>query len=143
MKLVFALFVTGYLCVAAVHAEQPPPRTEKKPSSAEATAGKPENVQVLTGLSLRELRVEMEMMSDALDVKCGFCHVAGNLASDENPRKVAARRMLALTKTLNETYFAADPPTEGTMLGHVTCFTCHRGAARPINSPTQLSTLTK
>jgi len=131
MRLAVALFVTGYLCVAGLHAEQA------------AAPKKPENVQVLTGLSLRELRGEMEMMSDALDVKCGFCHVAGNLASDENPKKVAARRMLALTKTLNETYFAAAAATEGTTLGHVTCFTCHRGSVKPINSPAQLSTLTK
>jgi len=103
----------------------------------------PQNVQVLTGLSLRDLRGEMEMMADALDVKCAYCHVAGNLASDDNPKKVAARKMLALTRTLNETYFAAAPATEGTTLGHVTCFTCHRGSARPINSPAQLSTNTK
>lgn len=128
------ILVTGYLCVAGVQAEQ---------AGAAKAEKKPENVRVLTGLSLRALRAEMEMMSDALDVKCAFCHVAGNLASDDNPKKVAARRMLALTKTLNDTYFATDPPTEGTTLGHVTCFTCHRGSARPINSPTQLSTLTK
>jgi photosynthetic reaction center cytochrome c subunit len=112
-------------------------------AAQEKSGAGPQNVQVLTGLSLRDIRAEMEMMSDALDVKCAYCHVAGNLASDDNPRKVAARRMLALTRTLNETYFAASQPTEGTSLGHVTCFTCHRGSAKPVNSPAQLSTLTK
>jgi photosynthetic reaction center cytochrome c subunit len=127
-KLGFIL-VAGYLCVATAQAQQ----AEKQP----------ENVQVLTGLSLREIRAEMTMMSDALDVKCSHCHVPGNLASDGNRNKIAARKMLQMTRSLNELYFAAAPPTEGTTLGHVTCYTCHRGSARPTNSPTQSTTATK
>jgi hypothetical protein len=111
----------GYLCAAPVLAQQ----GEKKP----------ENVQILTGMTLRELRAEMTMMSDALDVKCTHCHVQGNFASDANRNKIAARKMLQMTRSLNELYFAAAPPTEGTTLGHVTCYTCHRGSAKPINSP--------
>jgi photosynthetic reaction center cytochrome c subunit len=131
MRAFVVILVAGYLSVAALAAQSP---------SAEK---KPENVQVLTGLSLREIRAEMMMMSDALDVKCGHCHSAGNFASDNNRNKVAAREMLRMTKALNEQYFGRAAATEGTTLGHVTCFTCHRGAARPVNSPAQLSTLTK
>jgi photosynthetic reaction center cytochrome c subunit len=130
MRVIAVLILATGVCAAAAAQEKSAPKG-------------PQNVQVLTGLSMRELRAEMDMISDALDVKCGYCHVAGNLASDDNPKKAAARRMLALTRTLNETYFAGSQPTEGTTLGHVTCFTCHRGSARPVNSPNQLSTLTK
>jgi hypothetical protein len=118
--------VAGYLCVATAYAQQ----AEKKP----------ENVQVLTGMSLRELRGEMMMMSDALDVKCTHCHVQGDFASDGNRNKIAARKMLQMTRSLNELYFASAPATEGTTLGHVTCYTCHRGSARPINSPNLATT---
>ena len=104
------------------------------------SGGAPENVQVLTGMSLREIRAEMTMMSDALDVKCSHCHVPGNLASDANRNKVAARKMLQMTRSLNELYFATSTATEGTTLGHVTCYTCHRGTTRPVNSPNLATT---
>lgn len=134
MRSLGIFLVAGCLCVAGVSAEQADkPKAERKA----------ENVQVLTGMSLRDIRAEMDMMSDALDVKCSHCHVAGNLASDANPNKIAARKMLQMTKSLNEIYFAGLPPAEGTTVGHVTCFTCHRGSTKPINSPTQLTSATK
>lgn len=126
MRTLAFVIVTGMLCAAAAQAQQ----AEKQP----------ENVQVLTGLSLKELRAEMSMMSDALDVKCTHCHVQGNFASDGNRNKIAARKMLQMTRSLNELYFASAPATDGTTLGHVTCYTCHRGAARPINSPNLATT---
>ena len=126
MKKLGLIVVAGYLCVASVQAQQ----AERKP----------ENVQVLAGMSVRELRAEMMMMSDALDVKCSHCHVQGNFASDDNRNKVAARKMLQMTRSLNELYFASAPPTEGTSLGHVTCYTCHRGSAKPMNSPNLATT---
>jgi photosynthetic reaction center cytochrome c subunit len=129
MRILGVVFVAGYLSVAAAHAQ--------------STARQPENVQVLTGMSIKELRAEMVMMSDALDVKCSHCHVQGNWASDDNRNKIAARKMLQMTKSLNELYFATAPATEGTTIGHVTCYTCHRGAARPINAPNQLTTATQ
>ena len=128
MRTLGIIVVTGYLCAATAFAQQLPKQ--------------PENLQVLAGMSVKELRAEMAMMSDALDVKCSHCHVQGDFASDANRNKVAARKMLQMTKSLNELYFAAAPATEGTALGLVTCFTCHRGSARPINSP-NLATATK
>jgi photosynthetic reaction center cytochrome c subunit len=126
MRTLGTILVAGLLCAAAAQAQQ----AERQP----------ENVQVLTGLSLKELRAEMTMMSDALDVKCTHCHVQGNFASDGNRNKIAARKMLQMTRSLNELYFASAQATEGTTLGHVTCFTCHRGSARPVNSPTFTTT---
>ena len=126
MRLIGAIIITGYLCAAGAYAQQ----AERKP----------ENVQVLTGISLKELRAEMTMMSDALDVKCTHCHVQGDFASDGNRNKVIARKMLQMTRSLNELYFTGAPATEGTTLGHVTCFTCHRGSAKPINTPNLTTT---
>jgi photosynthetic reaction center cytochrome c subunit len=131
MRLIGAIILSIGICTAAANGQET------------RSGGTPENVQVLTGMSLRELRAEMTMMSDALDVKCAHCHVQGNFASDSNRNKIAARKMLQMTRSLNELYFAASAATEGTSLGHVTCFTCHRGSTRPINSPTQLTSATK
>jgi len=87
---------------------------------------------VLTGLTVPEFEAEMQLMTQALGLSCGSCHARGNFASDANPRKIAARRMLEMTKTLNQQFFADYKPLEGqSKLGRVTCFTCHQGDTRP------------
>ena len=89
-------------------------------------------VKVLTGLTVPEFEAEMQLMTQALGLSCGSCHARGNFASDANPRKIAARRMLEMTKALNAQYFADYKPQEGqSRLGRVTCFTCHQGDTRP------------
>ncbi len=63
---------------------------------------------------------------------CNFCHTddMAQRASDDNPKKDIARKMIQMTMDLNKqldaigTPAAADAPK-------VTCFTCHRGAAKP------------
>jgi hypothetical protein len=133
MRVFGAIILSLGVCTATTAAQQ----------RERTSGGTPENVQVLTGMSLRDLRAEMTRMSDALDVKCTHCHVQGNFASDGNRNKIAARKMLQMTRTLNELYFATSTATEGTRLGHVTCYTCHRGSSRPVNSPAELTTATK
>ena len=89
-------------------------------------------VKVLTGLTVPEFEAEMQLMTQALGLSCGSCHARGNFASDANPRKLAARRMIEMTKGLNAQFFADYKPLEGqSRLGRVTCFTCHQGDSRP------------
>src|SRR5437763_14419934 len=89
-------------------------------------------VKVLTGLTVPEFEAEMQLMTQALGLSCGSCHARGNFASDANPRKLAARRMIEMTKTINAQFFADYKPQEGqSRLGRVTCFTCHQGDTRP------------
>jgi len=57
-------------------------------------------VTVLRGLTVHEFEAEMQLMTQALGVSCGSCHVRGNFASDGNPRKATARRMLEMTRTI-------------------------------------------
>jgi photosynthetic reaction center cytochrome c subunit len=93
-------------------------------------------VHVLKGLAAPDFEAEMQFMSTALGVSCGFCHVRGNFASDNNPQKVAARRMLEMTRTLNQTFYADYKPADGeSRLGRVTCYTCHQGTERPKTAP--------
>jgi len=63
----------------------------------------------------------------ALGVKCEFCHVEGDFASDANPHKETARMMLRMVKDINAKF------DDGKW--HVTCYTCHRGASEPATEP--------
>ncbi len=89
-------------------------------------------VKILRGLTVPEFEAEMQMMNQALGVSCGHCHVRGNFASESNPFKATARRMLEMTRAINQQYFPDYKPVEGeSKLGRVTCFTCHQGSERP------------
>src|SRR5262245_66511710 len=89
-------------------------------------------VTVLRGLTVPEFETEMQLVNTALGVGCGFCHARGNFASESNPRKATARKMLEMTKAINEQFFPARKAADGQLrLGAVTCFTCHQGNERP------------
>ncbi len=90
------------------------------------------NVKVLTGLLAPAFQDEMNHIVEGLGVTCGTCHVRGNFASEENPKKLVARRMLEMTKALNQQYFPDyKPKAEASVMGRVTCFTCHQGDVKP------------
>ena len=91
------------------------------------------SVKILKGLTAPEFEAEMQQMNVALGVACGFCHVRGNFASDDNPHKATARRMLEMTQTINRQFFADYRPArpDESRLGRVTCYTCHQGEQRP------------
>jgi photosynthetic reaction center cytochrome c subunit len=111
------------VCASAVGSAQQPP----EPGMVDAPT-----VKVLTGLTVPQFEAEMQLMTQALGLSCGSCHARGNFASDANPRKLAARRMLEITRTINGQFFADYKPAEGeSRLGRVTCFTCHQGDTRP------------
>src|SRR5579862_2670622 len=69
----------------------------------------------------------MHAFRTALGVKCDFCHVQGDFASDENPHKEIARHMITLVQDVNAKF------PDGKM--HVTCYTCHRGSEEPATAP--------
>jgi len=59
---------------------------------------------------------------------CNYCHdAAAGKDSDANPKKLVARRMITMVKTINATF------PDGKE--HVTCYTCHRGAEEPLVMP--------
>ena len=94
-------------------------------------------VKILTGLTVSEFEQEMQHFVQAVGVSCGGCHMPkGNFASDDNPRKVRARQMIEMTKALNTQFFPDHTRVEGeSVLGRVTCFTCHQGELKPKSAP--------
>ena len=122
-RMTFVVFFSIASLSVLVSARQPP--------AAPAMVDTP-TVKVLTGLTVPEFEAEMQLMTQALGLSCGSCHARGDFASDANPRKLAARRMIEMTKALDAQYFGAYRPAEGeSRLGRVTCFTCHQGDRRP------------
>ena len=94
-------------------------------------------VKVLTGLTVPQFEQEMQGFVQAVGVSCGGCHAGrGNFASDDNPRKLKARQMIEMTKAINKQFFPDHKPAEGeSVLGRVTCFTCHQGETKPKAAP--------
>ena len=90
-------------------------------------------------ISHDELIGIMRSFNTALGVKCGYCHVelpgqttpeghpAHNFASDDKITKRIARRMMRMTKDINEKL--AD--ISDNEFENIQCATCHRGHQHP------------
>jgi hypothetical protein len=87
--------------------------------------GPPKNLKILPA-DVNIVQV-MGTFRAALGVQCTFCHVQGNFASDDNPKKSMARNMLRIAADINASF------ADGKQ--HVTCYTCHRGEATPKTEP--------
>lgn len=84
------------------------------------------NLQVLTDVRSKEqLQKIMEGISDALGVKCNYCHDVNNYSSDVKETKRKARTMLKMVMTINRDFIN----WEGAQV--VDCYTCHRGQTKP------------
>lgn len=119
----FSLALAG---TAAAQATAP-----AKPGLAESPT-----ITVLKGLLVPQFEVEMRHFVEALGVNCGGCHVPRNFPAEDNPRKATARRMIEMTRALNQQYFPSYVPADGeSSLGKITCYTCHQGATQPLKAP--------
>ncbi len=85
----------------------------------------PKNLKVLKPDT--DIRATMGAFRNALGVQCTYCHVMGDFASDDNPKKEVARHMITMVQDINGRF------QDGKM--HVTCYTCHRGATEPLTAP--------
>jgi hypothetical protein len=87
----------------------------------------PSNLKVLKLATGQEVGQVMRTFTAALGVQCSYCHMAGNYASDENPKKDEARKMIRMTLQINGNF------PDNKM--YVSCYTCHRGEAQPKTAP--------
>ena len=117
----------GSIGGSVLYAQAPTPTVVESPT-----------VMVLTGLLAPAFQEEMNHMVQGLGVSCNACHVRGNFASEDNALKITARRMLEMTKAINTQFFPSHKPKDGeSVLGRVTCFTCHQGETTPKLPPGQ------
>lgn len=95
--------------------------------SREQTAGEVyKNIQVLKDLRATDLDGVMNFMCAALGVGCTYCHT-NPWESDEKSAKLAARKMIVMTRAINSEHFSGNPA--------VTCYTCHRGQHNSVPNP--------
>jgi hypothetical protein len=80
------------------------------------------NIHVLNGLPASQKDGVMAFMAASLGVGCTHCHV-NPWDSDEMPAKLAARRMILMTRKINQDHFG------GAQV--VNCYTCHQGRLQP------------
>jgi len=118
--------VVGWLAAVAIAAQARP--AEKAPLAEEVFT----NVRVLRGIPVDEFMGTMGFFSASLGMSCEDCHGASdttweNYARDVSPKKATARRMIQMMTSINQASFG------GRMV--VTCYTCHRGNARPKVTP--------
>ena len=97
------------------------------PLMAQPPSPAPTNLKVLKVSTGAEVNQIMRAFTTGVGVQCGYCHVQGNYASDENPKKDIARHMITMTQQVNGNF------SEGKL--RVSCYTCHRGEAEPKTAP--------
>src|SRR5579862_3191955 len=61
----------------------------------------PQNLKILKVEDPREVGQIMRTFTAGLGVQCSYCHVQGNFASDDNPKKETARKMIRMAMKIN------------------------------------------
>lgn len=106
------------------------------PVAAQQPAGRAGGAPATTFKNLKVLAPEtdmpfaMQMFNQALGVQCTYCHVNGDLASDANPKKDIARRMIGMVRQIDGSF----PSSTGVFPAgyhEVDCTTCHHGTVKP------------
>jgi thioredoxin reductase len=102
------------------------------------------NLQVLPkDIPPSQLVATMKGFAQGLGVRCEHCHVGeGNdlskfdFAADTKPAKATARKMIRMASALNAQVTEIMPAADAAAgSARITCFTCHRGAAKPLTAP--------
>jgi hypothetical protein len=98
----------------------------------------PTNLQVLPKtMTQQEVVALMRTFTAGLGVMCDHCHVGtqADRAKDDKPEKATARKMIKMMMAINDDFLkdVGTPPPPGQQ--KVTCYTCHRGAVKPLTVP--------
>ena len=90
------------------------------------------NVKLLPFKKKREVVSYMKIVTKELGVKCSFCHIPNDYASDKKANKIVAREMIAMTMSANKVL-------NNLNFKEVSCWTCHRGNRIPDRPPLKKS----
>ena len=140
-KYVFALAISLPVLVAAAVVQPPQSARNKHIEELERLiAGKEQqpaeqvfkNIQTFKGMpAIRVLRIMEQAFVPNLGVECGHCHTIGEWESDSKREKGIAREMWTMRgdvqQKLRQITGKADLP--------LTCYTCHKGQAKPAFAP--------
>ncbi len=125
---------------AAVAVAQPTPAPAPAPQAPTFAVPPFKNLQVMPkDITRDQLLGNMKFFAQSLGVRCVHCHVGDadkplstfDFASDAKKEKLVARKMLAMVHRINEQEFGVKEFKDV----KVTCFTCHRGATKPLTAP--------
>ena len=144
-------FAAVLLCGAMVTAagQAPAPSPAQPPAPAPQGGGlppdwlppAPKNLKILPkDIEPKALLAVMQGFSQAMGVRCVYCHVAGpvpsdmsayNFESDRKEHKEATRAMIKYTDAVNEAFpkGVGEDPKPGEQ--RVTCYSCHQGQRHP------------
>jgi len=103
------------------------PPVQAGPGTTKKAEEQFKNIQVLKGIPADQLFPTMQFITASLGVECEFCHVRDAFEKDDKKTKQTARKMMEMMFALNKDNFE----------GHreVTCYSCHRGSAKPVAIP--------
>ena len=130
-RLALAGSAMALLAAACTSVNAQPPQ-----SAPAAPAAQFKNLKVLPAAIPRDnLMALMRNMTAALGVECSHCHAGEkgkmDFASDAKREKDIARAMMLMVRRINEQDLKVTDWRES----KVTCFTCHRGAVKPLTAP--------
>jgi hypothetical protein len=102
------------------------------------------NLQVLPkDISRPELVQMMRGFSMQTGSRCSHCHLGEesqdlseyDFASDARPLKAIARKMILMLRSINGPLLEGVGTAPAAGAPKVTCYTCHRGAKKPLTAP--------
>ncbi|HEV2222490.1 MAG TPA: c-type cytochrome [Candidatus Acidoferrales bacterium] len=100
---------------------------QTEPPKGKTAAEVYKNIQILKDVPANQLVPGMRYITTALGVKCDYCHVKDNFASDDKRPKQTARQMMTMLTAINANNFSGRP--------EVSCYTCHQGRQEPMGVP--------
>jgi photosynthetic reaction center cytochrome c subunit len=125
---ILSLVSSAGLAILGAHAQSSATPALSVPKLAEEQF---KNIQVLKGVPADQVFPAMQFITSSLGVECEYCHVreAHGLAFDKDDKKpkLTARKMMKMVFALNKENFEDQR--------EVTCYSCHRGAAKPVATP--------
>jgi len=136
--LVSALTMVVGVSIYAQGQAQGAGQAQTPPPQGRGRGGPPQNLQVLPkDMTTQQVQMLMRTYTAALGVECSHCHVGtmADRAKDDKPEKLKARKMIEMVNAINNEHLKGigEPAAAGTQ--KVTCFTCHRGALKPLTAP--------
>jgi hypothetical protein len=127
-----SVLATGllFVCLVAVAAT----RTSAQGGQGAAQAAPAQNLQVLPkDMPRAEITALMRTFTAALGVQCTHCHVGSpqERFKDDLPAKATARKMIKMSMAINAEHLGVKTGEPN----KATCYSCHRGALKPLTAP--------